>query len=190
MKLVVGLGNPGQEYSETRHNIGFMVIDALAGQWKVENWREECKAQVAKAFVEGRPTLLVKPLTYMNLSGEAVAMLLRWYKAEIKDLMVVFDDMDLPAGRARIRKCGGSGGHRGMESIIANLGTEDFTRIRVGIGRPKIGWSVVDHVLSRFDREEQLSMKKVIDNVIPAIEACVCQDVDKAMNLYNTKLKG
>lgn len=190
MKLVIGLGNPGQEYHKTRHNVGFMVIDALAERWQAGEWKEKCKAQIVKTSIEGKSILLVKPITYMNLSGEAVSMLLRWYKEKPEEIAVVYDDMDLPVGRARIRKCGSSGGHRGMESIIANIGLEQFARIRIGVGRPKPGWSVVDHVLSEFDQEEQPLIEKTVDNVLPALESIIFQGVDKAMNLYNTKLKG
>ena len=184
MKIVVGLGNPGQEYSATRHNVGFMVIDELACRWGIDVWKNRKEALVAEYRCE-QPILLVKPQTYMNLSGIAVGELARWYKVAVEDIIVVFDDMDLPTGRLRLRMKGGSGGHRGIESLLTHLDQDSFPRVRVGIGRPPSGWQVVDYVLSRFTAEEQPLLAAAIDNAAEAVESIIKQGMNKAMNLHN-----
>lgn len=185
MKLIVGLGNPGQEYSATRHNVGFMVVDALAAAWKAADWRHKHNALVAEYRTADETILLVKPQTYMNLSGTAVGELARWYKLTPEDVIVVYDDMDLPTGKLRLRMKGGTGGHRGMESLLVHLGQDTFPRVRVGIGRPPAGWQVVDYVLSRFTAEEQPLLEDAIARSTAAIECIVSQGVNKAMNRYN-----
>lgn len=185
MKIVVGLGNPGAEYAATRHNAGFMVVDQLAAAWNISSWRSRSEALVAEYRELAEPVLLVKPQTYMNLSGNAVGALMRWYKIEPKDVIVVYDDMDLPTGRLRLRLKGGSGGHRGIESMLSQLGSNDFLRVRVGIGRPPAGWTVVDYVLSRFAAEEAASVTEGVERAAAAVECIVKDGMNKAMNRFN-----
>ena len=137
MKMIVGLGNPGAEYAQTRHNVGFMLVDKLASDLKVDVTKKKFNALMAECQIKGEKIILVKPQTYMNLSGDAVGPLARWYKINPSDIMVIYDDMDLPLGKLRIRPFGGTGGHNGMKSLIAALGTEKFPRMRIGIGRTR-----------------------------------------------------
>ena len=155
MKLVVGLGNPGKQYEATKHNIGFMVIDAIADSASHTPWREEQKAEVCSINVAGEKVLLVKPQTFMNASGESIGPLMRYYKIDPSDVYCIYDDMDLPVGKLRIRPNGSSGGHNGIKSLISHIGTENFPRFRVGIGRPLPQWTVIDHVLAPFSEESQ-----------------------------------
>lgn len=184
MKIIVGLGNPGSEYSATRHNVGFMAIDALAERLGIHSWKKRNQALVAE-YRGDEPVILVKPQTYMNLSGVAVGELARWYKVAAEDITVIFDDMDLPTGRLRLRMKGGSGGHRGIESLLTHLDKDSFGRIRIGVGRPPAGWQVVDYVLSRFTPEEQPLLNEAILRTTEAVECVVKQGMNKAMNLYN-----
>lgn len=184
MKIVVGLGNPGNEYSETRHNVGFMAIDELARRLGISSWKKKNQALIAE-YRGSEPVVLVKPQTYMNLSGVAVGELARWYKVAPEDVIVIFDDMDLPIGRLRLRTKGGSGGHRGIESILAHLTNDNFARVRIGIGRPPTNWQVVDYVLSRFTSEEQPLLNETIVRAAEAAEDIVKQGMVKAMNVYN-----
>lgn len=186
MKLVVGLGNPGREYAETRHNVGFMVVDRLAESLGVAVDRRMFKALTGQGLVNGEKVILVKPQTYMNLSGEAVGALLNWYKLTPADLVVIYDDLDLPPGKLRLRPGGGAGGHKGVLSIIHSLGTENFPRIRVGIGRPvEAGIDSVDYVLGRMGSGEAEEMEKAL---MLAAEAALCvvrEGLEQAMNRYN-----
>lgn len=185
MKIIVGLGNPGQEYSATRHNVGFMVVDELARQWgTTAAWRKRESALVAE-YRGIEPVLLIKPQTYMNLSGVAVGALARWYKAATTDIIVVYDDLDLPVGRLRLRLQGGSGGHRGIASLLEHLPQDDFKRVRVGIGRPPTGWNVADYVLSRFTAEEAPLLTETVNQAAAAIQAILKDGMNKAMNQYN-----
>ena len=152
MKVIAGLGNPGSEYETTKHNVGFMFIDALAAHLGVTEWRGMFDACVAETRIEAEKVLLVKPQTYMNDSGRAIGPLLAWYKLAPEDLIVVHDDMDIPAGTVRIRKKGSAGGHNGIKSILAHVGDEHFTRMRIGIGRPLPNWTVVNHRLRKRTR--------------------------------------
>ena len=184
MKLIVGLGNPGREYSETRHNIGWMVLDVLAKRWE-GNWRLKDNAEVLEARHEGEVLLLVKPQTYMNLSGEAVAPLARFYKVPAEDVIVIYDDMDLPTGKLRLRMKGGSGGHRGIESLLYHLRQDTFNRVRLGIGRPPVGWAVPDYVLSRFHQEEQEDLNAALEKAADAVEGILKLGMSNAMNRFN-----
>ncbi len=184
MKIVVGLGNPGDEYRDTRHNVGFMAIDELAHRLGISSWKKRNQALVAECRGD-EPILLVKPETYMNLSGIAVGELARWYKVSVEDIIVIFDDMDLPIGRLRLRLKGGSGGHRGIESLLTHLPKDTFARVRIGIDRPPTGWQVVDYVLSRFTKEEQPLLDSAIHKAADAVESIVKQGMNKAMNLHN-----
>lgn len=188
MKLIVGLGNPGREYAATRHNAGFMVIDRLAPDMGVAVEKKMFKALVGQGRIEGEKVVLAKPQTYMNLSGEAVSALLNWYKLTTADLIVIYDDLDLPPGKLRIRSGGGSGGHKGMQSIIQVLGTENFLRVRVGIGRPaEPDFETADYVLSRFGGNEAKEVEEALDLAAEAVRCIVRDGVERAMNLYNKR---
>ncbi|CQR72841.1 Peptidyl-tRNA hydrolase [Sporomusa ovata DSM 2662] len=184
MKIIVGLGNPGQEYSATRHNTGFMAIDKLAGRWAVTAWRERYNAAVAEYRGE-ETVLLVKPQTFMNLSGRAIVPLAAFYKVPYEDIIVIYDDLDLPAGRLRLRLKGGSGGHRGIESLLFESGKDDFARIRIGIGRPPEGWETANYVLGRFSPEEASAMNQAISQAADAVECIIKEGFNKAMNKFN-----
>ncbi|HKM38692.1 MAG TPA: aminoacyl-tRNA hydrolase [bacterium] len=191
MKLVVGLGNPGREYEETRHNAGFLVLDYLARQEGLTFTHSKFKLLAARGLVAETDALLIKPLIYMNRSGIAVSSLLRWYKLDpAKDLLVVSDDMDLPLGRLRIRSHGSHGGQRGLLSIISELGSEEFTRLRIGIGRPEENNSAKEHVLSTFWPEEEPILDEVIVAAAEAIRAWLAFGPLEAMNRFNGFIAG
>lgn len=183
MKVIVGLGNPGRKYSGTRHNIGFRALEEVARRHNVEKEESRFDSIIGHIRIDGEKVLLVKPLTYMNLSGKAVQPLMRWFKLDLAELIVVYDDMDLAPGTVRLRAQGGSGGHKGMTSIIACLGSKDFARIRIGIGRPEN--EAVDWVLGKFSTDEQELMNQALDRTGDALECWVRQGIDRAMNEYN-----
>ncbi|HBV99270.1 MAG: peptidyl-tRNA hydrolase [Peptococcaceae bacterium BICA1-7] len=186
MHLVVGLGNPGREYARTRHNMGFMLVDMLAGKLGVAVEKPLFKSFTGRAPVPGSNMILAKPQTYMNLSGQSVAALLNWFKIPVANLIVVYDDLDLPPGKIRIRARGGHGGHRGMESIIGNLNSGDFPRIRVGIGRPEnADYEVSDWVLGRLSEEEEKLSGEALKRASEAVIALVADGVEAAMNRFN-----
>ena len=187
MKIIAGLGNPGREYAQTKHNVGFMLVDALAARWGVTSWQEKSEALVAEVRRGAEKVLLVKPQTYMNESGRALGPLMHFYKLEPEDLIVCHDDMDIPCGTIRIRKKGSAGGHNGIKSILAHVGDEHFARVRVGIGRPAPGWTVVNHVLAPFAAEDAPKIQAAIEYLLPAVECIVDDDVDMAMNRFNPK---
>jgi len=189
VKIIVGLGNPGAEYAKTRHNVGFMLVDALAERLGEDTWRERYDALVLETRIGAEKVLLVKPITYMNESGRAVGPLMSWYKLEPEDLIVAHDDMDIPVGTVRIRKKGSAGGHNGIKSILAHLGDEHFARVRIGIGRPLPGWTVIHHVLAPFPAEDVPKVREALDYLIPAVECMVTEDVDMAMNRFNPRKK-
>jgi PTH1 family peptidyl-tRNA hydrolase len=184
-KLVVGLGNPGKEYVGTRHNIGFDVVDRLAAKWdcSLRN-RSKFAAEVGEA---GGVTL-VKPQTFMNRSGAAVARLVNWLKLTPADVLVVVDDADLPLGQLRLRPSGGSGGHNGLRSIIEALGSEEFARLRVGIGRrAPVGVDITNHVLGRFDASEREAARAATETAVEAVECCRKEGLTAAMNRFNRR---
>lgn len=185
MKIVVGLGNPGSEYSQTRHNVGFMAIHAWAAKHGVVTWKNKFEAQIAEIKINNEQVILVKPQTYMNLSGVAVAPIVKWYKAQLEDVIIIYDDMDTTLGKIRLRKKGSAGGHNGIESILVNLGQEDFPRVRVGISRPPQGWTVVGYVLGKFSKEEQGIVVEVLEKIGLALESWLKEGLDKAMNKFN-----
>ena len=187
MKLVVGLGNPGKQYEKTKHNIGFIVVDAIADSVPHTPWREEQGAEVCSITVAGEKVLLVKPQTFMNVSGESVGPLMRYYKIDPSDVYCIYDDMDLPVGKLRIRPNGSSGGHNGIKSLISHLGTENFPRFRVGIGRPLPQWTVIDHVLAPFSEESQEKVQKGIKDTVKAVLGTLEVGIDKGMNQFNPK---
>ena len=189
MKMIAGLGNPGAEYAQTKHNVGFMLVDALADRLNAPAWKEDFFSAVTEVRIGGEKVFLVKPLTYMNNSGEAVGPMLSYYKMTADDLTVVHDDMDIPAGTVRIRKKGSSGGHNGIKSIIAHVGGENFARVRIGVGRPPAGWTVINHVLAPFLAEDAPKIREAIGYLLPAVECIVTDGVDLAMNRYNPHKK-
>jgi PTH1 family peptidyl-tRNA hydrolase len=183
--LVVGLGNPGREYRENRHNVGFMVVDRLAGRLGVTFSRLESKALVTKAVYQGQRLVLAKPQTYMNLSGTSVGSLLRFYKVPVENLLVAYDDVDLPLGTLRIRPDGGSAGQKGMTSIIERLGTDIFARLRIGIGRPPGQMDAASYVLQDFSSQDLEFLLPVFDRAVEAVLTFVCVDLNAAMNKFN-----
>lgn len=184
--IVVGLGNPGGSYAHTRHNVGFMVIDQLARLLRVAVTRRQGEALIAEAALRGRRIVLAKPQTYMNLSGSAVNHLARRYRALPEEILVVSDDMDLPFGRLRFRPGGGSGGHRGLTSIIGALGTDRFPRLRVGIGH---GQEAVEHVLGGFAPDEEAALERVIETAAQAAFTACGDGLERAMNVFNAQLE-
>ena len=190
MKLIVGLGNPGSEYRATRHNIGFAVADELAGRRSVGFESSPVDALVAKvrswvaSGFSRTDVLLAKPLTFMNSSGEAVGALVRYFKIDIGDLLVVVDEVQLPLGRLRIRARGSAGGHNGLKSIVAHLG-EEFPRLRVGVGRGDSRRDLADHVLARFDADEVAEVERLIARAAEAAEMFVTSGIETVMNAYN-----
>lgn len=189
MKIIAGLGNPGKEYEHSRHNMGFDVIDILADRFKVSLWKSDMKSEIATVIVSGEKVLLVKPQTYMNLSGEAVGAISKYYKVDLDDIYIVCDDLDLPPGKTRIRKKGSAGGHNGIKSLIAHLGSEEFNRFRIGVGHPKDGHTVVDHVLTRPYGDDVALIEEAKIHTADSIEDALKNGVDHAMNAFNPKKK-
>ena len=188
MFVIVGLGNPDKRYEKTRHNIGFDVIDALADQYNIVVKEKKHKALCGTGAIEGRKVLLVKPQTYMNLSGESVAEVIQFYKIDPEsEMLIIFDDISLAPGNIRVRKKGSAGGHNGIKSIIAHTGTQNFMRIKVGVGEKPQGWDLADHVLGRFSSEDRKKVDEAIKDAISAAVLMMQGDVDQAMNLYNAK---
>lgn len=185
MKIIIGLGNPGKEYANTRHNIGFMVIDQLANRQNVNQFKEKFKALIGEYKYGAEKVLLVKPMTFMNASGESVVDILRFYKVEPADIIIIYDDMDLETGRLRIRKKGSAGGHNGMKSIIYQLQTDNFARLRMGIGKPP--HNAINFVLGNFGSEEKETLQEMIDKAADAVEMFLDQGTEAAMNKYNEK---
>lgn len=190
MKIFVGLGNPTPEYAATKHNVGFMLADMLADKLAVDTWREKFNALVAEGFYNGEKILIVKPQTFMNLSGEAVAPLVNFYKLDVENLTVAHDDMDLPLGTIRLRPKGSGGGHHGVESIIQHLGgKQNFPRVRIGVGRPPQNWSVNSHVLSPFTQEDADKISVALKELVPAVLCIFSEGIEQAMNKFNPKRK-
>ena len=184
MKIVVGLGNPGAQYANTPHSVGFETVDAIASAIGAA-WEEkrQYKCLWAKGFFAGQSVVLVKPQTFMNLSGESVAPIVRYSNAAAADLLVVQDDIDLPVGRIRIRKNGSCGGHNGIRNIIERLGTGEFARLKLGVGKDRS--NVIGHVLGKFDPETRKTMDLVVAEGVKAVSAILSDGTDKAMNAYN-----
>lgn len=186
MKLIVGLGNPGREYELTRHNIGFMTIDELAKRWNISLNEQKFKGVFGAGFVNGEKVILLKPLTYMNLSGESIRPLMDYYKIDVEDFVVLYDDLDIPVGKLRLRMKGSAGGHNGVKSTISHLGTQEFQRIRMGIDRPKNGMKVVDYVLGRFTSEEIPDVNHSIEKAADACEEWLNKPFLQIMNTFNS----
>jgi PTH1 family peptidyl-tRNA hydrolase len=183
MKVIVGLGNPGPRYKDTRHNVGFQTLEELARRHPVQRQESRFDAIIAHLQIKQEKVFLLKPLTYMNLSGKAVRALIAYYKIDLRDIIVIYDDMDLPVGNLRIRSAGGTGGHRGMTSLVENLGTREFARIRIGIGRPP--HEAIDWVLGRFSPEEKPLISNAVARAADAVETWIANGIEKAMNEYN-----
>jgi len=189
LKLIVGLGNPGHEYRNTRHNVGFKVIDALAQRHSVNSWSEKFGGLEAKIRCNEMSVILVKPLSYMNLSGQAVQGFSAFYKVETPDILVIVDDVELPLGRLRARPGGGAGGHNGLKSVIQSLGTEDFPRLRVGVGRGDDGKNLSNFVLGRFTEDEHEIISAAVLRAADATELFIDKGIGPAMNMFNAALK-
>ncbi|MCX8061835.1 MAG: aminoacyl-tRNA hydrolase [Anaerolineales bacterium] len=186
--LIVGLGNPGKEYAQSRHNIGFMVLDRLVERYGFAFTRYEQKAFVVKVVAEQGTLIFAKPQTFMNLSGQSVAPLVRFYKVPLEQLMIVYDDIDLPFGTLRMRPGGSSGGHKGMQSILDRLGRQDIPRLRVGIGRPSGSRAAANYVLNEFNAREKLDLPFVLDRAAQAVQDWINLGLVEAMNRHNVNL--
>ena len=183
--MIVGLGNPGREYRENRHNVGFMVIDALAEKFGITPGKVKSKAILGEGRVDGMRVVLVKPQTFMNLSGQAVASLVKFYKIPLDRMLVIHDDLDLPLGILRLRPGGGSGGQKGIASIIERLGTQEFPRMRVGIGRPPGRMDPADYVLQDFSKQDKDELTFLFQRAVDAVEVFIHSDLQTAMNQFN-----
>ena len=184
MKLIVGLGNPGKDYENTRHNVGFMVMDRLSDVMNVSISTTKFKGEYVKFKYHGEDVILLKPMTYMNNSGESVRQVMDYFKIDVEDLLVVYDDMDMPVGKLRLRQSGSAGGHNGIKNIILHTGSQNFNRIRVGIDKhPRI--KVVDYVLGRFQKDEQPLIDQGVEDAVKAIETYLNKGFVAAMNVYN-----
>ena len=189
MYIIAGLGNPKKEYDNTRHNIGFAMIDALADKYNINVMDVKHMAITGKGIISGQKVILATPLTFMNLSGESIRQLTDYYKVDPEtEVIIISDDISLPPGLIRVRKKGSAGGHNGLKNIIQHLGTEGFRRIRIGVGEKPKGYDLADYVLGHFSKEEQPFMKEGIEKAIGALEMILSDDIDGAMNEYNKKV--
>ena len=188
MKLIAGLGNPGARYAESRHNVGYLVVDELARRWQadVSHHDRHFDAFVGQAQRSGEPVILVKPTTYMNLSGRSVAAVWRYYKLDLTAVLIVYDDLDLPSGQVRVRAAGSSGGHKGMEDVIRHLGSDALHRIRVGIGKTQRA-TATEFVLSRFDASERPVLDAALTTAADAAECWLARGIAATMNQYNRR---
>lgn len=187
MYLIVGLGNPGREYVNTRHNIGFEAIDVLCGKYGVTLNKTKFRADCGEGFIAGEKAIFIKPQTYMNLSGESVREFAEFYKADIDHIIVLFDDVALPVGRLRVRPKGSAGGHNGIKNIIYQLGSEEFARVRIGIGAPSHpDFPMADYVLGRFSKDEIELLIPAVKRAADAVETIITDGVGAAMNMFNS----
>ncbi|AIK70624.1 TPA: aminoacyl-tRNA hydrolase [Streptococcus agalactiae] len=187
VKMIVGLGNPGSKYNDTKHNIGFMAVDRIVKKLDV-NFTEDknFKAEIGSDFINGEKIYFIKPTTFMNNSGIAVKALLTYYNISIKDMIIIYDDLDMEVGKIRFRQKGSAGGHNGIKSIIAHLGTQEFDRIKVGIGRPNGRMTVINHVLGKFDKNDEIMISNTLDKVDNAVNYYLqTNDFQKTMQKYN-----
>lgn len=185
MKWIVGLGNPGTQYAKTRHNVGFMALDELAAQNGISFNQSKCKSVIGEGVIGGVKTVLIKPMTFMNLSGEAVRAYMDYYKVKLEDMIVVYDDLDTEIGKIRLRYQGSAGGHNGIKSIIQHVGTQSFNRVRMGISRPEPGFAIVDYVLSSFPKKESDPLKQMILNTCDALEFSLHNSFEQTMAKFN-----
>ena len=189
MKAIIGLGNPGMKYAGTRHNIGFDAVTAIADKYNLSINNKKFKGVYADGHIAGEKVLLVQPQTFMNLSGECVREVADFYKLNPDEIIIICDDINLDVGRLRIRKKGSAGGHNGLKNIIAHLGTEEFPRIRVGVGEKTEGWDLADYVLARFDKDSEPVIREALANVVGAVETWISEGIDAAMNRFNVSTK-
>ena len=185
MKAIIGLGNPGMKYAGTRHNIGFDAVTAIADKYNLSINNKKFKGVYADGHIAGEKVLLVQPQTFMNLSGECVREVADFYKLNPDEIIIICDDINLDVGRLRIRKKGSAGGHNGLKNIIAHLGTEEFPRIRVGVGEKTEGWDLADYVLARFDKDSEPVIREALANAVGAVETWISEGIDAAMNRFN-----
>lgn len=187
MYLIAGLGNPSKTYEGTRHNVGFTMIDVIGSKFDIDVTTRKHKALVGRGVIDGMRVILAKPQTYMNLSGESIREIADFYKIEPENIIIIYDDISLDVGQLRIRKKGSAGGHNGVKNIIAHLGTQEFPRIKVGIGNKPEGWNLADYVLSRYSKAEQEALEEAAEGVVGALKLMLADDIDGAMNRYNAK---
>jgi PTH1 family peptidyl-tRNA hydrolase len=185
VKCFVGLGNPGPQYAKTRHNVGFMAIDRFADKWGIAKFQNKCKGHLAEGTVKGEKVYLLKPMTFMNLSGESVRAFLDFYKADLTEVIVLYDDLDTPYGSVRLRYQGSAGGHNGIKSIIQHAGTQTFDRIRIGISRPQPSFDIANYVLAQFTKDEFGRMDALLDKVCDAMEHALEHPFEKTMAKFN-----
>jgi PTH1 family peptidyl-tRNA hydrolase len=186
MWLIVGLGNPGEAYAHTRHNIGWVAVNRVARRHGLEFSGKRANARIAEGQIFGQRVALARPQTYMNLSGQAVVGLCQWYKVDhTRDLLVIYDDTDLPFGALRLRERGSAGTHNGMRSIVGQLGSQEFRRLRVGIGQKPPGWELANYVLGRFTREQEEQLPALVERIAEAVDVIVREGFTPAMNRYN-----
>ncbi|MCR4740176.1 MAG: aminoacyl-tRNA hydrolase [Lachnospiraceae bacterium] len=191
MYIIAGLGNPGKEYAHTRHNVGYDTIDILADRYSISVETDKFESYIGKGMIEGKKVILVKPLTYMNASGKAIAKITDYYKTDIVNrLIIIYDDIYLDTGRLRIRKKGSAGGHNGMKDIISYLHSDEFMRIRIGVGEKPKGYDLKDYVLSHFSKEERDRMDQALIDAANAVVEILKEGPDKAMNEYNRSERG
>lgn len=187
MFMIAGLGNPGKEYDRTRHNAGFSVIDVLAGQYGIEVRERKHRALCGKGIIEGEKVILIKPQTFMNLSGESIRPAMNFYKLEAHEIIVIYDDISLAPGQLRIRQKGSAGGHNGIKNIIAHLGTQEFSRIKVGVGAKPEEMDLAAYVTSRFSQGEQKLMEEAFRDAAAAAVAMMTEGTERAMNMFNKR---
>lgn len=187
VKMIVGLGNPGSKYEKTKHNIGFMAVDKIVNNLDVTFTEDKnFKAQIGSTFINHEKVYFVKPTTFMNNSGIAVKALLTYYNISVEDLIVIYDDLDIEVGKLRLRSKGSAGGHNGIKSIIAHIGTQEFNRIKVGIGRPLKGMTVINHVMGQFNTEDNIVISLTLDRVVNAVNFYLQEnDFEKTMQKFN-----
>ncbi|MDT3428762.1 PTH1 family peptidyl-tRNA hydrolase [Paenibacillus forsythiae] len=185
MKWIVGLGNPGPQYAKTRHNVGFMALDELARRYGIVFNQNKCKSVIGEGMIGGIKTVLIKPMTYMNLSGEAVRAYMDYYKVPLDDMIVVYDDLDTEVGKIRLRYQGSAGGHNGIKSIIQHTGTQSFNRVRMGISRPEPGYAIVDYVLGTFPKKDSDKLALMIGNACDALEYSLDNTFEQTMAKFN-----
>jgi PTH1 family peptidyl-tRNA hydrolase len=185
LNIIIGLGNPGPRYDNTRHNVGFDTIDFISGKYGIKVTKLKHKALIGEGIMEGERVLLAKPQTFMNLSGESVREIMEWYKIPSHHMILVYDDIDLPLGKIRVRAKGSSGTHNGMRSVIYQMQTDEFPRVRIGIGKPVEGWELADYVLGRFSPEDRKIVDESVLNAADAVSLIVKSGIISAMNKYN-----
>lgn len=189
MFAIIGLGNPGKEYENTRHNAGFNSVDAIAKKYNIDISKSEFKSKIGQGYIDGQKVLLVKPQTYMNNSGEAVREVVDFYKLDsTEEIIIIYDDISLDVGMIRVRDKGSAGGHNGIKSIIAHLGSEEFLRIRVGVGDKGENGDLVKHVLGTFKGEDEATIKESYEKAVDAATLILNDNLEKAMNIYNKKV--